>query len=77
MKRAPLVLACLLVQPSGASGSAPCEARLHLLRQEQVLTITGCCRNLLAVPANYRYQLLVQPALQGSEPTLTRFGNGG
>ena len=67
MKRAPLVLACLLVQPSGASGPAPCEARLQLLRQEQVLTITGCCRSLLAVPANYRYQLLVHYRSSGGQ----------
>ncbi len=60
MKRAPLVLACLLVQPSGASGPAPCEARLELWRQEQLLTITGHCRSLLPAPARYRYQLLVQ-----------------
>ena len=61
MKRAPLVLACLLAQPSGASGPAPCcEARLELFRQEQLLTITGHCRSLLTAPVRYRYQLLVQ-----------------
>lgn len=60
MKRAPLVLACLLGQPGGASGPAPCEARLELFRQEQLLTITGHCRSLLSAPARYRYQLLVQ-----------------
>lgn len=59
MKHAPLVLACLLVQPSGASGPAPCEARLQLFRQAQFLTITANCRSLLAAPACYRYQLLV------------------
>lgn len=60
MKHAPLVLACLLVQPGGAlPGPAPCEARLQLLRQGQLLTITGHCRSLLAAPAHYRYQLLV------------------
>jgi len=60
MKRAPLMLACLLAQPSGASGPAPCQARLELTRQEQLLTITGHCRSLLPAPARYRYQLLMQ-----------------
>ncbi len=60
MKRAPLVLACLLAQPSGASGPEPCQARLALARQDQLLTITGHCRSLLPAPARYRYQLLVQ-----------------
>lgn len=66
MKRAPLVLACLVAQPGGAFGPAPCEARLELFRQEQLLLITGHCRSLVAAPARYRYQLLVQ-----------RHGNGG
>lgn len=62
MKTAPLVLACLLVQPSGAFGPAPCQARLEMSRQQETLTITGHCLNLAAVPARYRYQLLVKRA---------------
>ena len=59
MKRAPLVLACLLTQPSGAYGPPVCQAKLVLEQQAQFLTVTGHCRSLLATPARYRYQLLV------------------
>ena len=60
MKCAPLVLACLMVQPSGAFGPAPCQARLEVAQQQERLIITGHCRSLTAAPARYRYQLLTK-----------------
>ncbi|WP_373286172.1 curli-like amyloid fiber formation chaperone CsgH [Hymenobacter frigidus] len=60
MKCAPLVLAYLVVQPSGAFGPAPCQAQLEVAQQQASLTITGYCRSLIAAPARYRYQLLTK-----------------
>ena len=61
MKRVPLVLAALMVQPGGAfvQAPAPCQARLELSQHDQLLTVAGHCRSTIATPAHYRYQLLV------------------
>ena len=61
MKRVPLVLAALLVQPGGAFAQivGPCQARLELTQHDQLLTVAGHCRSIAPAPARYRYQLLV------------------
>lgn len=74
MKRAPLVLACLLTQPSGAYGPPVCQAKLVLEQQAQFLTVTGHCRSLLATPARYRYQLLVLQRGAGGQSQNTQNG---
>jgi len=59
MNRAPLVLAAFFMQLSGALAQAPCQAKLDMHWHDQLLTVSGHCRSLLAQPAHYRYQLLV------------------
>ena len=61
MKRVPLVLAALLVQPGGAFAQVvgPCQARLEFTQHDQLLTVAGRCRSIAPAPARYRYQLLV------------------
>lgn len=61
MKRVPLVLAALMVQPGGAfvQVAAPCQARLELAQHDQMLTVAGRCRSTVEAPARYRYQLVV------------------
>jgi len=61
MKRAPLLLACLFALPgSGAPKPVPpCQARVLMQQQDQLLTVTGRCRSLLSGPAHYRYRLVV------------------
>lgn len=63
MKRVPLVLAALMMQPGGAllpvPVPGPCQARLELAQHGQLLTVAGHCRSTAPAPARYRYQLLV------------------
>ena len=50
----------LLAALFGAPGTGPCQARLALQQQGNVLTVTGHCRNLLPTAERYRYELVLR-----------------
>jgi hypothetical protein len=66
-----LLLLAALWQPLAAP---PCQARLHLGQEAQLLTLTGQCQSLLDAPARYRYQLLVRRRGAGGQSQNTQGG---
>ncbi|GGE97086.1 curli-like amyloid fiber formation chaperone CsgH [Hymenobacter cavernae] len=60
-----LYASLLSLAPTLAQAPAPCEAHLDLGREGTILTVTGRCRNLLATPGHYRYELLLDRQGQG------------
>lgn len=53
---------------------APCQARLELQRQGDLLIITGHCRNLRPVAAYYRYEMTLQRESTGNHSRSTQRG---
>ena len=54
--------------------AAPCQARLELQRQGDLLVITGHCRNLQPVAAHYRYEMALQHEGTGGHSRSTQRG---
>ena len=69
-----LLLTGLFGPPARPQGAPPCQAKLHLSQEAQLLTLTGHCQSLLDQPARYRYQLVVRRRGAGGQSQNTQGG---
>ena len=69
-----LLFIALLGAPGRPQGPPPCQAKLHLSQEAQLLTLTGHCQSLLDQPARYRYQLVVRRRGAGGQSQNTQGG---
>ncbi|WP_325135327.1 curli-like amyloid fiber formation chaperone CsgH [Hymenobacter sp.] len=74
MMYALLLLAALWGALGRPQAAPPCQARLRLSQEAQLLTLTGQCQSLLDEPARYRYQLLVRRRGAGGQSQNTQSG---